>query len=65
MALIGAILLSLPALAAESPVFSTDTGAIRGYDPVAYFSEHRAVKGKPDISRSWNGAVWHFSSEEN
>lgn len=66
IALITAVLLfSLPALAAESAVFSTESGAIRGYDPVAYFSESRAIKGNPDISHSWNGAVWHFSSEKN
>jgi YHS domain-containing protein len=66
IALIMAVLLfSLPAIAEKSAVFSTDAGAIRGYDPVAYISEGRAIKGKPDISHSWNGAVWHFSSEEN
>jgi YHS domain-containing protein len=64
--LVGAVLLfSLPALADKSAVFSTDAGAIRGYDPVAYFSENRAIRGSPDLSHSWNGAVWHFSSEES
>ncbi len=66
MLLIGAaMLISLPALAAKEPVFSTGDGAIRGYDPVAYFSEGRPVKGRSDISHSWNGATWHFSSEQN
>lgn len=66
IALIGtALLFSLPVFAANEPVFSTAAGAIRGYDPVAYFSEHRPVKGDPGISHSWNGAVWYFSSEKN
>ncbi len=66
MLLIGAaMLISLPALAAKEPVFSAGDGAIRGYDPVAYFSEGRPVKGRSDISHSWNGATWHFSSEQN
>ncbi len=66
MLLIGAaMLISLPALAAKEPVFSTGDGAIRGYDPVAYFSESRPVKGRSDITHSWNGATWHFSSEQN
>lgn len=66
LAAIGAALLfSLPALAAKDPVFSTDSGAIRGYDPVAYFTESRPVKGDPKIGHKWNGALWHFSSEKN
>ena len=60
-----AILLSAQALAAKEPVFSTAEGAIRGYDPVAYFSEGKPVKGSRDISLSWKGATWYFSSREN
>lgn len=60
-----ALLFSLSALAAKEPVFSTDDGAIRGYDPVAYFIDGQPVKGSRDVSFSWNGAIWHFSSEEN
>ncbi len=44
------------------PVFSTDDGAIRGYDPVAYFSDGQPVKGATDITTDWGGATWHFSS---
>jgi YHS domain-containing protein len=39
--------------------------AILGYDPVAYFSEGRAVKGSPEIKQSWLGAIWYFSSDAN
>jgi YHS domain-containing protein len=39
--------------------------AIRGYDPVAYFTEQRAVKGAEDISHTWLGADWNFSSEKH
>jgi hypothetical protein len=39
--------------------------AIRGYDPVAYFTEHRAVKGTDEISHAWLGADWNFSSEKH
>ena len=39
--------------------------AILGYDPVAYFTEGRAVKGSPEIQQSWLGATWHFSTEAN
>jgi hypothetical protein len=39
--------------------------AIKGYDPVAYFTEGRAVKGKNEYSHSWNEATWHFKSAGN
>ncbi len=39
--------------------------AIKGYDTVAYFTEQRAVKGAEDITHSWLGADWNFSSEKN
>jgi YHS domain-containing protein len=39
--------------------------AIKGYDPVAYFTEQRAVKGSENFSHSWLGAEWNFSSEKH
>ncbi len=39
--------------------------ALRGYDAVAYFTEHRAVTGDPAISFQWHGATWLFSSFEH
>jgi YHS domain-containing protein len=39
--------------------------AIKGYDPVAYFTEDRAVKGSENFSHAWLGADWNFSSEKN
>ena len=39
--------------------------ALRGYDAVAYFTEHRAVMGDPAISFQWHGATWQFSSVEH
>jgi len=61
-----AVLTALPATAAEDPVFSTLLGgAIRGYDPVAYFTEGRPVQGDRDYRSDWNGATWRFSSAEN
>jgi len=37
--------------------------AIKGYDPVAYFTEQRAVKGSENFSYTWLGAEWKFSSQ--
>ena len=39
--------------------------AIRGTDPVAYFTEGEAVAGNSEYQTEWNGAVWQFASAEN
>ena len=39
--------------------------AIKGYDPVAYFTENTAVKGKKQWQFEWRGAQWRFSSAAN
>ena len=39
--------------------------AILGYDPVAYFTDGRATKGSPEISKKWLGATWYFASVEH
>lgn len=39
--------------------------AIKGYDPVAYFTENKALEGSPQYSYRWLGANWQFASAEN
>lgn len=39
--------------------------AIKGYDSVAYFTQNKAVKGKPEFRYEHKGAAWLFSSQEN
>lgn len=39
--------------------------AIKGYDPVAYFTQHEAVKGSGQFSYQWLGATWNFANAEN
>ena len=39
--------------------------AIDGYDPVAYFTESRPVKGSSEYTYIWNEAQWHFSKPEH
>jgi len=46
-------------------IFTNVNGAIKGYDPVAYHTQGKPTKGKQNIAYEWNGAAWHFSSEEN
>ncbi len=47
------------------PVFSENGIAIRGTDPVAYFTEGRPVAGSQAHILDWNGAIWRFASAEN
>ena len=46
-------------------MFTTEAGAIRGYDPVAYHVEGKPVLGKPDIVLVWQDAEWHFANAVN
>lgn len=39
--------------------------AIQGYDPVAYFTLKKAVKGKSTLTTTYEGVVYNFSSQAN
>lgn len=39
--------------------------AIKGYDPVAYFTMKSAVRGSEQYSVDWLGAEWHFANDEH
>jgi YHS domain-containing protein len=39
--------------------------AISGYDPVAYFTDGRPVKGSPEFSSPFDEAVYYFASAEH
>ena len=56
---------SRPAMAAEPAVFSEDGIAIRGADPVAFFTQGAPTAGSADHALMWNGTTWHFASAEN
>ncbi|MFZ5448241.1 MAG: YHS domain-containing (seleno)protein [Thermodesulfobacteriota bacterium] len=42
-----------------------DSIALHGYDPVAYFTRNRAVKGSKRIIERLGGAEYHFASRGN
>ena len=50
---------------ADTSQYTTDNGAIDGYDPVSYFTEGQAERGSTDITAQWNDSTWHFTSEEH
>jgi YHS domain-containing protein len=67
LALVAAIPVTLvisPANAAP-PIYVKRGLAIRGYDPVAYFTQSAPVRGEKDFSYEWNGAKWRFASAAN
>ena len=39
--------------------------AIQGYDPVAYFKQHEAVKGRKELAVSHQGVLYYFSTVAN
>jgi YHS domain-containing protein len=39
--------------------------AIKGYDPVAYFTDKRPIVGNPQYQHEWDGAVYRFASTEH
>jgi len=39
--------------------------ALQGYDPVAFFTEHKPVKGRPEFKSSYQGATYLFASAED
>lgn len=46
--------------------FNLDDGvAIHGYDPVAYFAQAKAIKGKKDIAISHQGITYYFATTED
>ena len=58
--------LILPALAmAGKPSTNGDNVANDGYDVVAYFTQHAAVRGTQSNSTTHKGAIYYFSSKEH
>jgi hypothetical protein len=61
--LLGVTLVPVFAASPADPVNKSGSGiAIKGYDPVAYFTDSKPVKGSPDFTHQWMGATWHFAT---
>lgn len=57
------LLISLGGLAAgQSPA---GDGAIKGYDPVAYFKAGKPLKGNESFFFQWHNLTWYFLNGEN
>ena len=50
----------------RSEVFYNQDGiAIKGTDPVAYFTQDKAIAGQPEFSHQWGNSTWYFASAEH
>ncbi len=58
-------LLCLVGVATAGEVFTKDGAAIRGYDPVAYFTEKKPVQGSAAYTIEYRGSVFQFASAAN
>ncbi len=46
--------------------YNLDDGiALKGYDPVAYFTQKKAVKGSKNYAYTYKGVTYRFSSAKN
>jgi len=59
--------LGLPALAQTKTLLNLDKAgvAIQGYDPVAFFTDHKPVKGTAKFPFRHNGALYYFATKEH
>jgi YHS domain-containing protein len=48
-----------------APVNTADGIALKGYDPVAYFTDGHPTKGEDQYSFQWKGVTYRFASAEN
>ncbi|WP_434360871.1 hypothetical protein NF212_11045 [Parasalinivibrio latis] len=66
LAVAGLLSFSAGAFAADIDV-SADANdlAIKGYDPVAYFTDSKAVKGDDQYTATYKNAIFHFTSADN
>ena len=60
-------LLALPVFAQTKSLLNLDkTGvAIQGYDPVAFFTDHKPVKGDPKYLVKHDGAIYLFATKQH
>jgi YHS domain-containing protein len=58
---------TLSALAGAKELQNLDGSgvAIQGYDPVAFFTDNRLVKGNPQFQSEFHGAKYYFASPEH
>ena len=61
------LILALPLVAETKPLHNLDKSgvAIQGYDPVAFFTDSKPVKGRAEFLARHDGAIYYFASKEH
>jgi YHS domain-containing protein len=57
--------LSSASIVFANEIYASNGVAINGYDPVAYFTDHKPVKGTEAFSTSYKGATFYFASADH
>lgn len=65
LAVLAALAVGTAAAGAGERAHPEDDIAIGGYDPVAYFTEGRPVRGSAEHAHEWQDRTWHFSTSEH
>src|SRR3974390_3790281 len=65
--LLFSLALAVPLYAQTKSLLNLDKNglALQGYDPVAFFTDNKPVKGKADLKSVYQGAIYYFASTEN
>lgn len=58
-------ILTLSVAASAASINETGGVALQGYDPVAYFTESKAVEGSDQFTTQYQGATYKFESAAN
>ena len=56
---------SMASASAFAQDYSHSTPGMSGYDPVAYFTDGKALVGRDDLEMNLAGAIWRFRNEGN
>jgi len=57
---------ALPLVSVISPAYAQEVPlAIKGYDPVAYFTAGKPVRGAAEFEFEWDDRRWRFASAEH
>jgi YHS domain-containing protein len=61
------LVLATPLIAQTKSLLNLDKNglALQGYDPVAFFTQNKPVRGKPEFKSADQGATYYFASAEN
>ena len=65
MLAVAVVMMVATQLAQAGQFFERGGVAIDGYDPVAYFTDNKPVKGKAEWQATYGDSVFHFSSAEH